>query len=902
MMAAARTTVARDGRSLVETLQDWFGFDSFREGQKEIVEATLQGRDTAVIWATGRGKSLCFQLPALHVPDAMVVVVSPLISLMQDQVIRFNERAGATGSARAACLGSFQMDPGVEAAVLRREYRLVYVTPEKLTSTFAQQLQTMHRRKPLTLLAVDEAHCVSEWGHDFRPAFQAIGQTVKEFLPGCPVMCLTATATQKVREDIFRSLQLVNPLVSVSTFDRPNLKISVSTSGATLPLLGQYLDTLQNKKQSTIVYCRTIKDTEAVCQFIRRHWAKEGVTVDRYHGSLGHAERQAVHHGFLAGQLHVVVATVAFGMGIDKPDIRLVVHYGPPKTMEEYYQHTGRAGRDGLQSACHMLCTASQFQAYLSDFYLGGLSTLARNAVETSLAALRKFCVTRQGCRRKMILDHFADGLVAKTSFGAQCGSCDLCLAGAAGSTATIDYTKPAQVLLAPLALGGNATRTALLDKVRGTRIDGFAITAQNRAFWASLLDSLDGEGYLLQTAKQGAYGSYMLIGLSRTGVALLNGNRQAVLPIPEAELQRQRAAEERLQANATRLKGGLASLGIDPSVIPAVELASGGGPVTAIYKQWIAHLKRAPADRQARLTGLKGELMALRQRLAAARQMAPASVFADHVVFKLAYSTPTTEEGLRAAGVRLTDPGQLLELLRKARAWNEAASPGAEEVAIALPPGLFTPKRPWRHAVYSTLKNGAKKSWEVSYDRFCQGEGTDVIAVSQPTGRVLQESTIVGHVLQALEMGKPVDLRRLVEAAASCPPTVREWKQLDEAASSTGMDPVADVRFDTREVLRTFLPAAETEWSDRGEEEKQEYNMWAQRVRWWLALLRVGWTIPADRQAVAPKSSPAAPAAPTASGETAPKRAKPTLTSDDEAVAAAALEGIPCEDLFDDW
>jgi len=332
--ATPGTNTLQSDPAVLKTLQKYFGFGVFRSGQQEIIEAALAGRDTAVFWATGSGKSICYQLPALHL-GRTVVVVSPLISLMVDQVTKFNATAGASGGPRACLLGSAQVDPKVEGDAARGLYQLVYVTPEKLASSFLDRLKILHAEGGLGLLAVDEAHCISEWGHDFRPAYRQI-KNVRQVIPGLPIMTLTATAVPRVQNDIIQQLGMINPEVSLNSFDRPNLKLTCTRKQSKAVDLARIAQSCA-EGGSTIVYVPTQAETDAVAQYLSERLQATGVTVSSYHGGKYGPDREAAHMDFLSGRAQVIVATVAFGMGIDKPDIRRIVHFGPPKTVEEYY-------------------------------------------------------------------------------------------------------------------------------------------------------------------------------------------------------------------------------------------------------------------------------------------------------------------------------------------------------------------------------------------------------------------------------------------------------------------------------------------------------------------------------------------------------------------------------------
>lgn len=375
---AGRDAVPDDlAEGLRGTLGKYFGHHEFRPGQIEAVAAAVSGRDVGVFWATGSGKSLCYQLPALHTGKT-TLVVSPLISLMNDQVTHLNNTAGASGEKLATFLGSTQRDASVQEAALRGEYRVVYVTPEKLvgggggnegddggyaaaTQYFMSRLREMVTEGKLGLIAIDEAHCLSQWGHDFRPSYRALDRVRSELSPNgeVPLMALTATAVEKVRDDISEVLRLRTPHIAQNSSDRPNLKISIVKKRGLAVDLHYIANKAAGVRGSVIVYCTSKRETESLAKTLEEKFeqkqGKNVPTVGIYHGSMTPQAREATHDAFLTGRCKVVIATVAFGMGIDKPDIRLVMHYGAPKTMEDYYQQVGRAGRDGLPSEVEML-------------------------------------------------------------------------------------------------------------------------------------------------------------------------------------------------------------------------------------------------------------------------------------------------------------------------------------------------------------------------------------------------------------------------------------------------------------------------------------------------------------------------------------------------------------------
>jgi ATP-dependent DNA helicase RecQ len=509
--------------ALVSVLQRVWGYSSFRPLQREAMAAILEGRDSVVVLPTGGGKSLCFQAPAL-VRDGLAVIVSPLISLMKDQV----DTLVGNGVPAALLNSTLSADERRRVAdgVRDGRYRLLYVSPERLVGEGGESFRAWLARCHVTFIAIDEAHCISQWGHDFRPEYRQLAALRKEF-PAASLHAFTATATGRVRRDISHQLALRDPVELVGSFDRPNLVYRVLPRNN---LKKQVQDVLsRHRGEGGIIYCTSRREVEALAAWL----CEQGVRARPYHAGLADTERSTNQDLFLDEEIDVIVATVAFGMGIDRSDVRFVIHAGAPQSLEHYQQESGRAGRDGLEAECVLVYSSADFMKWRLMLERNGeLTPSARQLlrdIERYAAAV--------GCRHRHLVSYFGE-----TYAKPDCGACDYCLGELESVQDAVDIAR--KVLSCVARVGQRFGAAHVANVLCGSASEQVTSRRHNELTTFGLLKPAavpEVRGYIEQLIAQGLLrqteDEFPVVALTNDGVALLKDASAA----PGLALSRQR-------------------------------------------------------------------------------------------------------------------------------------------------------------------------------------------------------------------------------------------------------------------------------------------------------------------------------------------------------------------------
>lgn len=501
-----------------EILKDIFGYDSFRPLQLEIIKNLLAGKDTLAIMPTGGGKSLCYQIPAL-IFKGITIVVSPLISLMQDQVSSLKEN----GVPAEFLNSSLEFSEYLETVkkLKNGEIKIVYVSPEGLASD--KMMGIFHEcSMPINCITIDEAHCVSEWGHDFRPDYLSISNVRKHF-PNAVCLALTATATASVQQDIIKNLQLYRPTVFTASFNRKNIFLEVKPKKNALSQVIECIE--KHKDESGIIYCFSRKSVDELTMKLHN----EGYSVLNYHAGLSDIQRTKNQNLFIKDKVRIIVATVAFGMGINKPNVRFVIHYDMAKSLEEYYQEIGRAGRDGLES--HALLLYSPSDIHKIRFFFNEAADPEKS--ERLLQGMINYAKART-CRRRALLSYFGENFSGADTSADEC--CDICAAGPVNLT---DVTIPSQKLMSCIfRLKQHYGAAYVIDVLLGSKQKRIMENHHNelstwgigkeleKSDWFELTDLLIETGYILKV------GEYNVLAVSKMGALALTNRTQIKLPV----------------------------------------------------------------------------------------------------------------------------------------------------------------------------------------------------------------------------------------------------------------------------------------------------------------------------------------------------------------------------------
>ncbi|MEM9091191.1 MAG: DNA helicase RecQ [Cyanobacteria bacterium P01_F01_bin.53] len=680
--------------SLESALKHHFGHDHFRFDQRQIIEQVLKNQDVLVIMPTGGGKSLCYQLPAL-LRTGVTIVISPLIALMQDQVTALKDNG--IGAAFLNSTLSFEEVRARETALLAGDIKLLYVAPERLfTPSFLDLLDQVGQKVGISTFAIDEAHCVSEWGHDFRPEYRQLFQLKKRY-PQIPIIALTATATERVRTDIVQQLRLVDPNFYVSSFNRQNLyyEVKQKSKKAYLQLLNTINEYQGEEKGSGIIYCLSRKHVNEVTLKLKQ----DGISALPYHAGLSAETRETNQTKFIRDDVQIIVATIAFGMGINKPDVRFVIHYDLPRNLESYYQEAGRAGRDGEDAKCTILFGWGD--VHTVKYLIGQKADPNEQRIaQQQLNQIINYAESSV-CRRKIQLGYFGE------TFETPCNNCDNCI----NPAPLEDWTIEAQKFLSCVyRCDQRFGMNHIIDVLRGSRkkrilelhhdqLSTHNIGADHTVDeWRVLCRALLHQGYLDETTD---------------GYSVL-----------------------KLNAKSNQVLKKLASVEIPIA--------------TKIEKPAVSGKSTANAELTEAESSLMNQLRALRKQLADEQSVPPYIVFADASLRQMAQNRPQTS----AAFSKISGVGS-----RKLSQYGEAFTKAIQDFCQANNLEERPPETTVTPTHEPVTKSDITTTQLTTYQLYQEGHSLPDIALQ----RDVRLNTINGHIAKLIEAGYDIDLDRLV-------------------------------------------------------------------------------------------------------------------------------------------
>ena len=755
-----------------DVLQKYFGYSSFRPGQEEITDSILSGRDTLGVMPTGAGKSICYQVPAV-LREGISIVISPLISLMQDQVTSLVQ-----SGIRAAYINSSLTQNQLDAVIRNAEkgmYKLIYVAPERLESgaflSFAENAD-------IFMITVDEAHCISQWGQDFRPSYMNIPRFI-ERLPRRPVVtAFTATATDQVRQDIVRLLEMNDPYTLVTGFDRKNLYFEVRTPADRYAALRQLVKKYDEEGRSGIVYCSTRKNVEKIAERL----AEEGFAATSYHGGMDENERFENQEDFIYDRKTVMIATNAFGMGIDKSNVSYVIHYNMPKDVESYYQEAGRAGRDGSPADCILLYSGAdihtaQFlinKSYEQSELSPEEAEVLRSRDMKRLKDMIAYC-TGAECLRSYILRYFGE------SSAGECGNCSICCSDEPYEDITVDSQKIMSCIIrsgqrygvkmvCDMLRGSENEKitSAGLDKLSTYGIMGEASEKRIR----SIIDRLILQGYIEKTE-----GEYPILRVKQSAAAVLKGNEKISARLPK---------EEEPKRRKTAAAAAVSSFNADPALLAALkELRSKIASAQGV-PAYVVFADSALLDMCAKLPGTEREFLEVSgvgavklERYGAEFMNVIAEYVGENPDKKPAEAVPSEENtGRRSrAGIcRMKTPEQVMQVFSAISGAGEKIFPDTEPLTISA----FTDRiiSAAEVSVSSAALRKAITGWlkDVGFiTTYLDSEGKshmDVTSISESVGIFAEERTSAAGARYKRIMYKPEAQQFITDNLAS----VREF------------------------------------------------------------------------------------------------------------------------------